>query len=165
MLEHSWLATLDYFQVFFVALVTKLYPTLLWLHVHQAPLSMGFSNSREPSQCSDQMRISSPALAKRCFTTEPSGKPLFQVFIRVIQVLVSFKHGHGGGWKEKTISEGDLRTGNLESWVCSRPAPDLQHDLGHLTSVSLRFFPKEEVLISTPASCQGCCENGNEMKQ
>ena len=31
MLEHSWLATLDYFQVFFVALVTKLYPTLLWL--------------------------------------------------------------------------------------------------------------------------------------
>ena len=84
-----------------------------WTVAHQAPLSMGISRQEYwsglpfpfPGDLSNpRIKLTSPTLAARFFTVEPSGKPCYN--FRQIQMLRQFEGGLEKNFQTQSISEG-----------------------------------------------------------
>ena len=94
--RHTLIISSPLFLLFFymcvcISLSVRSNSVILWAVAHRAPLSMGFSRHEywrglplpSPGDLPDPgIKLMSPALTGRFFTTEPPGKPLFyMIFI------------------------------------------------------------------------------------
>lgn len=147
MLEHSWLAMLDYFlgifcclsQVVSNPLVTPCPPGC---SVHGVFLLQGTF-----LQMSDQTPPCLLHWQEDVLPLSHLGSPVSGIH-QSNSGSSFFKHGYGACGE--TVSERELRTRNLEKMGLSQTCLWPSTWPGHLTSVSFHFFPQVGGLISTP---------------